>query len=194
MNKRKFLEVLNHNLRHLPKEDREDAIAYYEEYFAEMNLSEDEDVTLRVGQPEDVARDILGNCTERHLDEQKEKGGIRNSATVIWMIILGIFASPIAIPLAIAFVAIVFSCVVALASIVFAFVCAGVGIFAAGIVSIPWIFWATGFAQKLVCLGMSIFCLGFGTLFLIGVIKVAQCLFRGIARLFHRIFNRKKAN
>ena len=127
MNKRKFLEVLNHNLRHLPKEDREDAIAYYEEYFAEMNLSEDEDVTLKVGQPEDVARDILGNCTEKHLDEQKEKGGIRSSATVIWMIILGIFASPIAIPLAIAFVAIVFSCVVAMASIVFAFVCAPIG-------------------------------------------------------------------
>lgn len=194
MNKKKFLEVLNHKLRHLPKEDREDAIAYYEEYFAEMNLSEDEDVTLKVGQPEEVARNILGNCTEKHLDEQKEKGGIRSSATVIWMIILGIFASPIAIPLAITFVVLVFACIIVVASIVFAFVCAGVGILAAGIMSIPWTFWATGFAQKLVCLGMSTFCLGFGTLFLIGVIKAAKCLFRGIACLFHKFFNRKKAN
>lgn len=71
MNKKKFLDVLNRKLRHLPKEDRADAIAYYEEYFAEMNLGEDEDVTLQVGQPANIARDILGNCTEKHLDKQK---------------------------------------------------------------------------------------------------------------------------
>lgn len=88
MNKKKFLEVLQRKLRHLPKEDWEDAIAYYEEYFAEMALSEEEDVTLKIGKPEDIAREILGNCAEKHFDTQKEKGGIKNSAKLIWIILL----------------------------------------------------------------------------------------------------------
>lgn len=194
MNKKKFLEVLKRKLRHLPKEDREDAIAYYEEYLAEMNLSEDEDVTLRVGQPTKIAREILGNCTEKHLDEQKEKGGIKNSATVIWMVLLGICASPIAIPMAAMLIVLLFACVIVVASAVFVFLCAGVVIIAAGIFHIPCIFWATGFAQKLVCFGMGGIAIGFGILFLIGVMKVAKYLVCGIAFLFRRIFNRKKVD
>jgi len=194
MNKKKFLDVLNRKLRHLPKEDRADAIAYYEEYFAEMNLSEDEDVTLKVGQPAEIAREIVGNCTEKHLDEQKEKGGIKNSATVIWLILLGICASPIAIPIAAALIVLLFACVIVVASIILAFGCMGAGILALGIFSIPCIFWATGFAQKMVCFGMGIIAIGFGILFLIGVMKVAKYMVGGIAILFRRIFSRKKVD
>lgn len=194
MNKKKFLDVLNRKLRHLPKEDRADAIAYYEEYFAEMNLGEDEDVTLQVGQPANIARDILGNCTEKHLDKQKEKGGIKNSATLIWMILLGICASPIAIPIAAALIVLLFTCVVVVASIVLAFGCAGVGILVIGIFHIPCIFWATGFAQKMVCFGMGAIAIGFGIVFLIGVMKMAKYLVCGIGCLFRRIFNRKKVD
>lgn len=194
MNKKKFLDVLNRKLRHLPKEDREDAIAYYEEYFAEMNLAEDEDVTWKVGQPENIAREIVENCTEKHLDRQKEKGGIKNSATVIWMILLGICASPIAIPIAAALIVLLFACVVVVASAVFAFGCAGVAIILAGIFHIPCIFWATGFAQKMVCFGMGAIAIGLGMLIFIGVMKMAKYLVCGIAFLFRRIFNRKKVD
>lgn len=194
MNEKKFLDVLNRKLRHLPKEDRADAIAYYEEYFAEMNLSEDEDVTLRVGQPEKIAKEIVGNCTEKHLDEQKEKGGIKNGATVIWMILLGICASPIAIPIAAALIVLLFACVIVVAFIILAFGCMGAGILAVGIFSIPCIFWATGFAQKMVCFGMGGIAIGFGILFLIGVMKVGKYMVGGIAVLFRRIFSRKKVD
>lgn len=194
MNKKKFLEELRRRLRHLPKEDREDAIAYYEEYFAEMELAEDEDITGKVGKPADVAREIFENCTEKHLDVQKEKGGIKNSATVIWMILLGICASPIAIPIAATMIILFITCMIVLASFVFAFVCAGAAIFATGILSIPCIFFATGFAQKLVCLGMGLLCIGFGILFLIGVIKVAEWLVRKLAYVFQKITVRKKVD
>ena len=36
MNKHTFLQRLEKALRHIPKEDREDAISYYTEYFEEM--------------------------------------------------------------------------------------------------------------------------------------------------------------
>lgn len=192
MNKKKFLEELRRRLRHLPKEDKEDALAYYEEYFAEMELAEDEDITDKVGKPADIAREILENCTEKHLDVQKEKGGVKNSATVIWMILLGICASPIAIPIAATMIILFISCIIVLASFVFAFVCAGAAIFVTGILSIPCIFFATGFPQKLVCLGIGLLCIGFGILFLIGVIKAAEWLVRKLAYVFQKITVRKK--
>lgn len=192
MNKKEFLEDLRRRLRHLPKEDREDAIAYYEEYLAEMELEEDEDITEKVGKPSEAAREILENCTEKHLGVQKEKGGIKNSATVIWMILLGICASPIAIPIAGTILILFLSCIIVLASLVFAFFCTGAAILAAGILSIPCVFFAAGFPQKLVCLGMGLICLGFGVLFLIGVIKVSEWLIRKIAYIFQKISVRRK--
>ena len=192
MNKKKFLEVLQRKLRHLPKEDREDVIAYYEEYLVEMNLSEEEDVTEKIGKPEDVAREILGNCAEKHIDEQKEKGGIKNSAKLIWIILLGICASPIAIPLAGAMVILLLSCLVVVGSIVLSIACTGAVFFASGLLCIPCLIWAVGFAQKLVCFGMGLICIGLGILLLIATIKVAERLVHGIAYLFQKAFYRKK--
>ena len=192
MNKKKFLEVLEQQLRHLPKEDREDALAYYEEYLAEMNLTEEEDVTAKVGQPKDVAREILGNCAEKHIDEQKEKGGIKNSATLIWVILLGICASPIAIPLAGALIILLLSCLIVVGSFVFAIACTGAAFFASGLLCIPCLLWATGFAQKFVCFGIALICIGLGILILIATIKLAEWLVQGIAYLFQKFFYRKK--
>lgn len=192
MNEKKFLEVLQQKLRHLPKEEREDAIAYYEEYLAEMNLSEEEDVTEKIGRPEDIAREILGNCAEKQLDEQKEKGGIKNSAKLIWIILLGMCASPIAIPMAGALIILLLSCLLVVASIVLSIGCTGAAIFASGLLCIPCLIWAAGFAQKLVCFGMGLICIGLGILLLIAMIKVAEWLVHGIAYLFQKAFYRKK--
>lgn len=192
MNKKKFLEVLQQKLRHLPKEDREDAIAYYEEYFAEMNLSEEEDVTEKIGRPEDIAREILGNCAEKQLDEQKEKGGIKNSAKLIWIILLGICASPIAIPMAGALIILLLSCLLVVASIVLSIGCTGAALAVTGVFCIPCLIWAVGFAQKFVCFGMGLICIGLGILLLIATIKVAEWLVHGIAYLFQKAFYRKK--
>lgn len=118
MNKTEFIKQLEKCLRRLPKEDREDAIRYYEEYFEEMGADDSTDVTSTLGTPNEIAREIIATCTEKHMDAQKEKGGIRNNTTVIWMIILGICASPVAVPLA--FAAII--CLAALLIVVFSLV------------------------------------------------------------------------
>ena len=110
MNKTEFIKQLEKRLKRLPKEDREDAIRYYEEYFEEMGADDSTDVTNTLGAPDEIAREIIATCTEKHMDAQKERGGIKNNTTVIWMIILGICASPVAVPLA--FAAII--CLVAL--------------------------------------------------------------------------------
>ena len=59
MNKSKFIKELKLRLRGLSKEDLDDAINYYEEYFLDSGVDDEEDVTQMVGDPKDVARKIL---------------------------------------------------------------------------------------------------------------------------------------
>lgn len=192
MNKNIFLQRLEKALRHIPKDDREDAIAYYTEYFEEMGADDNEDVSQSLGKPEEIAKEIIANCTEKHIEEQKTKGGVKNSATVIWMIILAIFAAPIALPLAIAGIAVLLSILVILLSFILVIFCAG-GIFVvASVLLFTAIFFAGGLGQSLVCAGMGCLLLGGGLLILVGMIKFGELCIRGIAALFRALFLRKK--
>lgn len=67
MNKHIFIQRLEKALRHIPKEDREDAISYYTEYFEEMGADDTQDVSQSLGKPEDIAKEIIVNCTEKRI-------------------------------------------------------------------------------------------------------------------------------
>lgn len=192
MNKYVFLQRLEKALWHIPKSDREDAIAYYREYFEEMGADDNEDISQAVGRPEDIAKEIIATCVEKHIEEQKTQGGVKNSATVIWMIILAIFAAPIALPLAIAAIVLLFAVLVTLLAFVFSIFCAGAAIVFAGGVMFTAIFFAGSVCQGMVCAGMGFLLLGFGVLILAGMIKFGELCIRGIAALFRALFLRKK--
>ena len=125
MNKNEFLRELENRLKHLPKEDREDALHYYREYFDDMQAEDGEDVTNRVGDPKEVARGILTDCTEKQIKRQKEKGGVKNGAVVLWMILLGICAAPIALPVILVVLVLFLCLLIVLFSIVFSIVVCG---------------------------------------------------------------------
>lgn len=194
MNKTEFIKQLEKRLRRLPKEDREDAIRYYEEYFEEMGADNSTDVTSTLGTPDKIAREIIATCTEKHMDAQKEKGGIRNNTTVIWMIILGICASPVAVPLA--FAAII--CLVALLIVVFclvlSIVCVSLACIACGFALFFTTIAAPGFAQKLICAGSGFLFLGIGLFLAIATIAFANICTHGIAAAFKHLFIRKKVS
>lgn len=183
MNKKKFLEELSRQLKHLPEEDRLDAIAYYEEYLEEMGLEENADVTALLGTPKAVAREIIGNCTEKRLEAHKEKGGVKNSAALIWLVILGICASPIAIPLLIVAVFVVVVLLVAGIILVGSLIFTGIAVALAGIVCLGISFVALGFFNKLQCIGLGLICISLGVLFVFGIVKLSQALVRLIAKL-----------
>lgn len=192
MNKTAYIERLRKCLKHLPKEDIEDAISYYTEYFEEMDADEEQDVTISLGQPEDIAKDIIANCTRKHIDTQKENGGFKNSVTVIWMILLAILAAPLAIPLALAAVMVLLALILVLLSLVFSVACAGTALIASALMSFAAAIFAAGIAQKLVCLGVAFFLLGLGILLLIATTRLGAACTRLIAALFQKIWFRKK--
>ncbi|MBQ4058996.1 MAG: DUF1700 domain-containing protein [Lachnospiraceae bacterium] len=192
MNKKAFMEELKRRLKHLPKDDREDAITYYEEYLADMDLEDTEDVTAKLGSPKEIAREIIANCTEKRIDNQKEKGGVKNSATMIWTVILGICAAPFAIPLIGAMLIVLFALLLVVISFVFAIGLAGICFVIVGVCSAMATIFATGLGQKLVCLGMGLTGIAIGVLLLIATIKLAEWMTRGVAKLFRKLIVRKK--
>lgn len=108
MTKHEFLNELEKRLRHMPREDREDALRYYSEYIDDMNLPPDADVSARLGNPKDVAKEIINNCTKKHMDGK----GLKEKGKSLWLIILSLFVSPLALPLALAIAAAIVAAVI----------------------------------------------------------------------------------
>ena len=59
MNREEFLRQLERQLAAIPESDRLDAIAYYNDYFDEAGVENEQDVIRELGSPEKVAQTII---------------------------------------------------------------------------------------------------------------------------------------
>lgn len=139
-----------------------------------------------------LQKKLLQTAPKNILKHKKEKGGVKNSTLVIWMIILGIIASPVAIPIAIAAIACLFAFIIVLFSLFLAIACVGLALLFAGISSFIAIVPAPGFSSKIFFTGIGFLSIGIGILLLIAAVLFCELCIRLIAALFKRIFIRKK--
>ena len=190
MDKQAFMKELDYRLRHLTDDDKLDALEYYSEYIEDLNLPPDDDVCLHLGTPKEVARQIIAQTTERKAEEQQEKKTTKGFGSVVWLAILGIFASPIALPLAIVAVVLIISFLIIIGSIVFAFGVSGIACTLAGAAFSVLAFTAAGIAQKFVALGLGLFVCGLGILFLLGTAKLAKLTVNIISGIIRKIASR----
>ncbi|HEL1839123.1 TPA: DUF1700 domain-containing protein [Streptococcus suis] len=98
MNRKEYLQKLEKHLKHLPKEDFQDTLDYFNEYFDEKE--NDEQAIQELGSPKEAAREILANLYDKEKIEDKP-----NTRNMVWLTILSILAAPIGIPLAISLIA-----------------------------------------------------------------------------------------
>ena len=185
MNKTEFLTELDKRLRFIPADDRQDAIEYYDEYIMDMGIQEGEDVVAKLGTPKDVAKDIIEQCTQKHIVEYKEKKTVKSKATVIWLTILGILSLPVSLPIGFAIlvvaVTLIFTAIVVIVSLIISmlsFVAGGLSAVFSGL-------FAPGIAQKLFSIGTGLVMTGLGILGTYGLIALVRKIFNGI-------FDRKK--
>ena len=73
MNKAVFIERLEYLLSDIPEEEREEAIAYYQDYLDEAGEDREADVLIEFGSPERIASIIRSN-----LNADLEDGGYGN--------------------------------------------------------------------------------------------------------------------
>ncbi|MBQ6129230.1 MAG: DUF1700 domain-containing protein [Lachnospiraceae bacterium] len=191
MNKSEFIKELEKRLKYIPKEDRTDAVEYYTELIADMELGDDDDVTERIGSAKDAAKKILDDCTQKHIDEYEENKTVKGHATVVWLSILGVLSLPLSLPLTIVVFALAFSLIVVLISLIIAFMATAVALVAGGVGCLVFMWMAPGFAQKMVMAGMGLCTLATGVLMGFGVFYLVRAL---IGKIFRRNGIRSKEN
>lgn len=190
MNKSEFLAELEKKLKFIPKEDREDALEYYRELFADMELTEEEDVTDRVGSMDAVVRDILDVSTQKVIDKKNEGKVLGKSAKVIGFCILGLLflavPFPVALVLALAGVVILIIDILVLAVLVIT----GAAVALGGIL-LAIIAFRAGWPQLFMVFGTGLLMCAIGIFLFAGSLKLWQLLLRGVAKMCNRIAKKK---
>ena len=190
MNRKTFLKELRRALDALPFEEREAAISYYEEYFDEAGPEREQETISSLGTPAEIAMELKTNYAVNKPPKTPKEG-----ASKVWMIILAIFAFPIALPLAFAVAMVIFALFIVFFSLIFAFgvtafalLLSGVAVIIGGFVVVT-----TSPLTTLFFLGGGIAVLGLGILFGYLTYLVAVKLTGAFARLLGRMLNKVKA-
>ena len=126
MNKQEFILTLRDELAKLPPEEIVNATEYFEECFAdatdglddEARIAEEERLAAEFGNPKRIAAQIKADYAARILDTDEtaagEKPDTKKKISAVWWILLGICSAPIAIPIAISVLAMVFGICIAI--------------------------------------------------------------------------------
>lgn len=191
MNREQFISELKSKLTGIPFDEATSAVAFYEEYFDEAGEQNEQTAIEELGSPGDVAAKIIGEFAFKGIEESPKSA--KKSLSIIWLVILGIFASPIALPLAMVAVIVVFVIIIVIFSVAFAFGAAGFAVAIAGIVTVI----ASGFfvfastSSTIFYLGAGLFTLALGGYILMLTAFVYKKSVTAIAKLMSKSLLRR---
>jgi len=192
VNKDEYLAQLQQKLRRLPAEEIASATSYYDEYFEDAGPENEQSVIKELGSPADVASNIIGEFAIKNIDAGK--GTTKAGLSAIWIVILSIFASPIALPLAIAAVVVVISLVIAIFSVLLAIAATAVALVVGGgvllVASVTLLF--SDFATALFFSGVAMLMGACGLILVIPLGYLSKTAITGLARGFAKILKRGK--
>lgn len=191
MNRAQFISELKSKLQGVPFDEAASAIAYYEEYFEEAGAQNEQQVIAELGSPADVAAKIIGEFAIRNIEESPKSA--KKGLSVIWLVILGIFVSPIAFPLALVAVIMAFVFIVVICSVIFAFGVSGFAVVFSGIaVSIASVFLvSTSVPSTIFYLGSGIFAIGLGGWLIMLMVSVYNKSFTALAKFLGKFLLRR---
>ena len=207
MTRQEYMEQLKKYLKRLPKEDYENAIEYFSEYFDEAGLQKEQQVMKELGEPKEAARELLLNLLQESVENDQdiveEKAAVqpeaasggkkRSPGKIILLAILVLCASPVSLALLVGVLAVLLAVVITATSVIFSLGITSIAATAGGIVTV-------GFGATLVLKSAAAACMMIGGGFLMagigilaGVLTIYICKWcaNGIGRLVNR-FVRKK--
>lgn len=193
MTRSEYLAQLEKYLKKLPAKDYQEAMDYFTEYFDEVGPEGEAAAIAELGSPKEAAHEIIINLLDKKIEEDSQKAGsVKNSKQIVQIAILSILAAPLAIPLLILALTLVFTffllvSVLAFVMAVFTFAMLLLG------ASLIWDSLTLGMATSIpafaLSLGMSLLALGMAGLFYLSIgpilrfiklsfVKLAQALAR----------------
>ncbi|MBP8855998.1 MAG: DUF1700 domain-containing protein [Oscillospiraceae bacterium] len=212
MNKAEFLAALSGELASVTTEEREAALDYYSEYFADAGVENEPSVLEELGSPAQVAANIRSNCGSvpapiRPAGDYHKDGAGKAHATAQAAVppnntnrtILLVLLAVVTFPIWVGFLGGAFGVLVGILATLFALFVAGIALAVGGIavvvasifvftVSVPSALLTAGIGMILLAVGLL---LTAGMVFLIG--KGVPAAGRAIGSLFQSLFHNRKA-
>ena len=100
MSKEEYLNQLHKYLRKLPKQDYDDAMDYFEEYFQETDEAGAQKLIEEMGTPKEAARELIANLLDKKLDEtymsdeNNDRMGCCLSYLQFWLVFWSVWQLP----------------------------------------------------------------------------------------------------
>ena len=157
MTRTEYIAKLTKYLRKLPQKDYEEALEYFMEYFEEAGPENEARVIAELGTPKEAAHEVISRLLEEKIVE--DKSSLRNKTTILWIAILAVLASPVALPILLFFLAMI----VTLLMIIFAVIVTALALTFALLISGVYTFF-TSFSLLSVSLASTLFGGGLGLL------------------------------
>ncbi|MDR0937674.1 MAG: DUF1700 domain-containing protein [Oscillospiraceae bacterium] len=229
MTKSQFLDELAHRLRHLPPNERDEAVRFYDEYISDK-IEESQDhadaAPAELGTPAELAAQIIAVWAGQ--DEPRERTDAHNSRAhepphnnaeqertasayyevndepraprkksgfrTFWIVILAVFASPIALPIGIALIAVAIALFVTLLAVLISIAAGAVAAIVGGILTLVagFALIGTSFATTLYLIGMSFVAVGLGLILVMCVRLIAKHGVVGLIRMLTNAIRRVK--
>ncbi|MBC8535260.1 DUF1700 domain-containing protein [Feifania hominis] len=193
MTRAEYFIALERELRALPEEEQRSALLYYAEYFDDAGPEREQEVMAELGAPEQVAAQIMTDFAVKSAAEAPAPP-VKKGLSTVWMVILAIFAAPIALPLALAGAIVVLALLLVVFVLIVAFFAVCLALFAASIAAA--ILGLTALpahpptAIALIGAGLVVFAVGI--LLTMPTIWFARLSVSGVARLGSKLLVRRR--
>lgn len=127
------------------------------EYFEEAGPENEAQVIAELGTPKEAAHEVISRLLDEKIIE--EKSSLRNKTTILWIAILAVLASPVALPILLFFLAMLLTLLV----VIFAVIVTALALTFALLISGVYTFF-TSFSLLNVSLASTLFGVGLGLL------------------------------
>ena len=181
MTREEYMKKLQKYLRKLPKQDYDDAIEYFNEYFSDTDEEGQQKLMEELGTPKEAAADLMYNLLDRKIQEQDTDGEEKKSKKgIITLSVLAILSTPITVPLFVALLAVLLAAAICVVSVIisdfiaaFSILLVGGKLLLRGLVSFPY-----SVSGALTITGCGL--LGFGIAILLYLLGIYLCKWTGM--------------
>ena len=191
MDRRDFIDELKKRLRKLPYDEIKEAVDYYEGYFDDAGQENEDAVLSELGSPSAVAAQIIAGFAVKATKEESVKKSWRTA----WLVVLTVFAAPVAVPLALAAGLLAIAFIIVISAFLLSLFAAAICLVAGGIIGvvIGILVIAQSVPTTLFLLGLGLLLLGGGAAAFIGTKTMSKKCFRWLAELVSRFILRRNS-
>lgn len=192
MTKVEYLAKLDKYLRKLPKEDYQEAMDYFSEYFEEAGPENEAQVIAELGTPKEAARDTISRLLDEKIIDQEKTP--KSRVSMVWLAILAILSAPVTLPLALfLFLAVITILALGVAAIAVV-LSLGVAFLTSGIYMLfdSWSYLNISFSATALSFGLGLLALGLSLLALLAAGAVCKVVGRSIVNLARKTENKRR--